>query len=177
MFFGGVIIGFYSEQIKVYWVGLGKYKQGLFKWLTVGTFLFTLSLCVFSVFYFPKVAYQLPNSEYWLHKNKVLNWYFDKQTMGLGRLLLSPVWHLSFLFIFLKFQKSITKYLGWLLFSFGKNSLYAYLFHAFVIYPIPFLMTTYNLGGIVINSLVTGLSVLLVYVFMHLTASAFKGKI
>lgn len=177
MFFGGLLVGFYSESIRSYWSKLGKKKQELVRTLVVSSFIATLALCLFSAFYFPSVAHLLPNSDFWLHKNKVLNWYFDKQTVNIGRLALSPLWHLSLFFIFSYYKKQISKYFGWLLYSFGQNSLYAYIFHAFVIYPIPFIVMTYNFGGFWMNSLVTGFAVMLVFVFMHLTASAFKGKI
>ncbi len=177
MFFGGLLVGFYSEQIRIFWENLGKKKQKLVQACVIYSFIFTLGLCLFSAFYFPKIAYLLPNSEFWLHKNKVLNWYFDKQTVNVGRLLLSPFWHLSLFFIFSLYKKQITRWFGWLLFSYGQNSLYAYIFHAFVIYPIPFFVWTYSLTGFWVNSLITGLSLMLVYVFMHLTSSAFKGKI
>lgn len=177
MFFGGLFVGFYSEYIRNFWSKLGKKKQGLVRFFVVSSFVFTLIFCLFSVFYFPKIAYLLLNPEFWLHKNKVLNWYFDKQTMGIGRLLLSPAWHLSLFFIFSYYKKQITRYFGLLLFSFGQNSLFAYMLHAFVIYPIPFIVWTYNLGGFWANSFVTLATIFLVFVLTHLTSSAFKGKI
>lgn len=177
LYFGGLVLGFYYQQIKNWWYGISKSGRLMIEKGIVGTFILTLVLSLVSVFYFGVIVKDFPNAEWLIQKNRVLNWYFDKQTVGPGRLLLSPFWHLAFLFLFTRYMRYIKKFLGWLLFTFGKNSLYSYMFHAFVIYPISYFYMRFYLSGFWINSIVSLVCVLLVWIFTKHTAWYFKGKI
>jgi len=176
-YFGGIVVGFYYQQIKDWWFSLPKLRRIRIESGVIFGFLLSLLVCLFSVFYFGELVKHLPYAEWLVQKNRVLNWYFDKQTVGPGRLLLSPLWHLAFLFLFARYINQIKKFLGWLLFVFGKNSLYSYMFHAFFIYPIPYFYIQFGLGGFWVNSLVSMICILLIWIFTKHTAWYFKGKI
>ena len=177
IYFGGLTLGFYYQQIKDWWFGVSKSKRLFVERSVLWIFALSLLTCLVSVFYFNDLAKYLPYTDLLIHKNRVLNWYFDKQYVGPGRLILSPLWHLALLFIFSRYIKQIKRVLGWLLLVFGKNSLYSYMFHAFVIYPIPYFFIVFELGGFWLNSLVSLFCLLLVWIFTKHTAWYFKGKI
>jgi len=162
LFFAGVMVGYYGEKIKWHWQRKPKEWRFKFRTIIYGTFLITLFLSCISVFWFRDLVSGLPLDDYLISKNRVLNWYFDKQTVGVGRLLLSQVWILAFFFLFTRFTAEIKKYFGWLLSAFGVNSLRAYIAHAFVIYPVPYLVFLTGQQSLIFNSFITLLAVLLV---------------
>ena len=176
LFFMATIVGFYYDKVALYWKKMETKKQLKLVRAINWSFLLSFVACLFSVFLFNKLVKNTPLADYFIAKNKVLNWYFDKQTVGLGRLILSPLWFLSGLFIFTSLEKQIKRYLGWLLLVFGKNSLYAYILHAFIIYPIPFLVQFYNIGGVWWNTTITVLAVSLIYLFLYFSSEAFKRR-
>lgn len=168
LFFFGVVIGFYGERVQRHWQKKSREWRFKFRTIIYGTFLITLFLSCLSVFWFNNLVSGLPLGDYLILKNRVLNWYFDKQTVGAGRLLLSPVWVLAFYFLFTRYLDIIKKYFGWLLSVFGVNSLRSYIVHAFVIYPVPYLVFLLDHPSLVTNSLVTLLAVTGVYLITKL---------
>ncbi len=176
LFFAGLIAGFYSEKIKLWWMKMRAEKRYKIKTILYGVFFISLLFSVFSAFFFEKVFSSLPFGQFLIAKNRVLNLYFDKQTVGVGRLLLSPVWIVVGFFLFGSFEKKIEKYLGWLFLSFGKSSLYAYILHAFVIYPVPFLVFYFGTYGLWWNTLISLLAVSIVLAFLWFSSEAFKRR-
>jgi len=91
----GLMVGFYFEQIKRLWFGWAVTRRHKVRQMLYGCFLLSLLLSVFFVFFFDDLAKYLPMTDYLVAKNRVLNWYFDKNTVGLGRLILAPIWFLA----------------------------------------------------------------------------------
>lgn len=176
LFFAGLIVGFYSEPIKLWWMKMRLEKRYKIRTIFYGVFLISLLASIFSVFFFEKMFAGLPFGQFLIAKNRVLNLYFDKQTVGIGRLLLAPVWIVVGFFLFGSFEKKIEKYLGSLFLSFGKNSLYAYILHAFVIYPVPFLVFYFGTNGVWWNTTISLLAVSMVYGFLFFSSEAFKRR-
>ena len=176
LYSGGLLIGYNYAKIKYYFTRLGKDRTFKLRTILYGSFLLTLAINLYMTFGFSKFVSQFSNADFWLGKQRILNWYFDKQTVGLARLLLSPVWILTGYFIFLHYRPFIKKHLGWFLGVFGKNSLYAYIIHAFVIYPVPFFMSTLSVRGSLVNTVVSIAMVTWVFLFTRLTSESFKGK-
>ncbi len=172
LFFMGVIAGFYGDVIKKWWLKHRHVWRFKFRTIIYGIFVVSLLASMFSVFGLDKVVSTGPLSSYLISKNRVLNWYFDKQTVGLGRWLLSPLWILALYFGFSSFIKPIRKWLGWLFSVFGRNSLRSYIVHSFVIYPIPFLVLMTGYKSVFTNSFITLGVVLIVFwitdLFVHI---------
>ena len=176
LFFLGVITGYYSDNIQKYWMSFKYEFRFKTKTIIYGTFLISLFASVFSVFFFDKVFQNMYLGGYFIAKNRVLNLYFDKQYVGIFRLILAPFWFVAGMFIFSSFEKYIERYFGWLFLPFGKNSLYAYILHAFVIYPIPYLVYRWGLNGFWWNSIMTVFSVYLMCQIFYFTPDRIKRK-
>ena len=176
LFYLGVIIGYYAENIKRIWIVIRSTSRHKIKTVVYGTFVLSLFASIFSAFFFEKIFKNVYLGNFLIAKNNVLNLYFDKQTLGLGRLLLSPVWFLTGMFLFYSFQEKIEKYLGWLFLLFGKNSLYAYIIHAFVRYPFPDFVLRLGINNIWGNSVVTIAAVIGVYLILKFTSNVFRNK-
>lgn len=176
LYFLGVMAGFYSEKIRSFWISIKFEMRFKIKTIIYGTFLISLFASLFSVFFFDKVFQNMYLGSYFIAKNKVLNLYFDKEYVGIFRLILSPLWFVAGMFLFSSFEKFIEKYLGWLFLPFGKNSLYAFILHAFVIYPIPYLVYRWQLSGFWWNSIVTLFSIYLMCQIFYFTPDRIKRK-
>ncbi len=168
LFFMGVIAGYYGERIKAWWQKRRLVWRYKFRTIIYGIFLLSLAVSLISVFGFESMVSGHTMSGYLVAKNRVLNWYFDKQTVGLGRWLLSPFWILALYFGFSSFIRPVRKWVGWIFSVFGKNSLRAYIVHAFVIYPIPFLYSMVQNPSVFINSLITFLTVIMIFLITDL---------
>ena len=176
IFFGGMILGYYAEKIRIFWSSVSIDKKHKFKVILYGTFILTLIASVISVFFFNQIVAGSSISSFLIAKNRVLNYYFDKQTVGLGRLVLAPIWIVTSMFLFSKFEKFIVRHLGWLFLTFGKNSLYAYILHAFVIYPVPFFVYYFKIQSIWWNTVISVICVFLIYFLLNLSSHAFKKR-
>ena len=97
----------------------------------MSVFVMTLAANIISEFVTPVMSGSIAQ-----HVNEVHRWvtpYMSKLDMPLPRIILSLVWFMGFFVLFRRFEKQITRWLGWLLIPFGTHSLYVYSLHAFVI--------------------------------------------
>ncbi len=174
LYFLGVTLGYYQIEIGAYWARWSKQAQDRIKNWTYAGFAVTLVLSIVSVFFFDQLAAFWGWNEWFVAKNRVLNWYFDKQTVGLGRMILAPFWLLTGIFLVDRWKKEIEEMFGWILFTFGKNSLEAYIVHAIVIFPIPYLVNYFGLTGWWWNTVVTVGAIVGIYVLTILTVKLKK---
>lgn len=137
IFFVGFILGFHWKNITAWW----KRKSPVIKKITIATIVsvavVTLVANIFIVF-----GHKLPGIGYELMRIDE-NWstYFNKDQLPLLRLLLFGTWFIALYWLFTRFAPFIKKWLGWLLLSFGTNSLYVYTIQAFVVF---FVMLIFN---------------------------------
>lgn len=132
LFFLGVVIGFHWNHFLDGWRSLGKRTR---RWLTGGllavagiTFAINVGIMLSTMGYNmgPILTPQLQHDLY-------VN-FFNKERMPITRVLLALTWFWAGFTLFKKFEKPITKVLGWLLLPFGTNSLYVYTLHAFAVF-------------------------------------------
>lgn len=76
---------------------------------------------------------------------------FDKNGLPLARLALFGLWFTLGLTIFMRYEKTITKWFGWLLMPFGMNSLYVYILHAIIIFFAHLLIAPGTSNNIIVN--------------------------
>lgn len=176
LYFFGLVTGFYFEKIKSLWFGYSEVTRYKLKTILYVCFLLSLFASVFFVSFFGYLARYLPMSDFLIAKVRVLNWYFDKNTLGLGRLILAPVWFWAGTLFFFDKVDLIKKYFGLFLVPFGKYSLYAYILHAIIIFPIPFLISKLKISGFWWNTLVSLFVVWLVYAILALGQKYLKKK-
>lgn len=131
IFFGGMTIGFYWNQITQWWRERSPLHRKVIQWSILGLGALSLIanvLITFGPTYFNLHAFA-PDLEYNLYIS-----FFDKERLPLTRIMLFIVWFWAAFYLFRRFQAFIVRTVGWLLLPFGMNSLYVYTVHAFLIF-------------------------------------------
>lgn len=77
--------------------------------------------------------------------------FFDKEQLPLTRIALFMVWFWAAFAFVRTFEEPIKKWTGWLLLTYGTNSLYVYTVHAFIIF---FVQIYFSSGSLWFNLLI-----------------------
>lgn len=137
LFFGGMIIGFYWQQISAWW-------KKLPRTIKTTTITSALTITVFSLYLNIHLAFSGKISEEaFLAVGPVRDYlqvFFDKENLPIARLILFSAWFGSFFWLVNKLRDNIARLFGWLLLSFGNNSLYVYIVHGFFVFFIALLL-------------------------------------
>jgi hypothetical protein len=142
IFFGGMVVGFYWQQIIERWGVLNSkaksYAKRSLASLAALTFsfswagVFLLSLLNQKLSTLPAWLVSFTNKWNWLH-NFVWIWA-QKWTLGPLRIFLFLVWFWGLFMLVTKFEKPIQRYTRSYIDLLGKNSLFVYISHAFIIF-------------------------------------------
>lgn len=126
VFFGGFIIGCYYDQIRQMWRNLSSLLRRRILFALGLVLLLGLSLSV-SNFYGHLFSGGLADIERSL---------FDKIQLGPGRLVLFSV-IMCFSYLVIKhFEKWFVAWMGWFFLPLGQNSLYVYIVHSVIVFPL-----------------------------------------
>lgn len=151
IFFAGFTIGFYWNDILAKWRSLSIKLRKAIGWTVAGTFIVTVAasfLLVFGHEFGGTIGSWLNNA------HQVAQVYFHKDRLSIERILIGTVWFWGLFYLFRRFESTIIKYAGWLLLSFGMNSLYVYTISAFVIFFMHLIVPT---GGFDSDSFILNL--------------------
>jgi hypothetical protein len=150
IFFGGMTLGFYWNQLTTWWLKLSSSLRTSIQWIVITYALFALITNIAITFghkYFPSLVSFFPQDlGYRLYID-----FFDKERLPLPRLLLFALWFSAAFIMFTKFERPIVKFTGWLLLPFGTNSLYVYTVHAFLLF---FVHLYFTEGSLVYNFII-----------------------
>ncbi len=95
---------------------------------------------------------------------EIIDLLMNKLELGPGRIIAFFIWF-TFLYVLVHtFYAYIAKYLGWLYFSFGKNSLLTYTIQSVILFASFYISTP---GGFLLNSLITVFVILLNWVLVE----------
>lgn len=130
IFFAGFTIGFYWEPLAQKWSELTKKTRQwiLYPVLALG------AVTLLANIIFVVVETLGVNREVTSRIGATLYELFDKNRLSPLRLLMFANWFILGYYIFMRFEKVIVKYLGWILLPFGSNSLYVYIVHAILLF-------------------------------------------
>ncbi len=104
----------------------------------------------------------------------VLNIWFKKADLAPGLLVTFFIWFTALYYIFQRLEIYITKYLGWLLYTFGKNSLLTYSIQSIYLFALFYILPK---GGTYwVNTLTTTALILVVWLTVKL-ALIVKNKL
>lgn len=158
LFVFGMIAGSYLEEI------LDIFKNRRNHTLihtSVVIFLVTASISSYVTLIYPflRDAHLLPGviqviSDQLSDSYNAVRVYFDKETMGIGRLVLVWVWFIALFSIFWKYERQIERYSYGLLTFLGKNTLTIYVIHSAVIFFLCLIFTLNTSQGMINNTLV-----------------------
>ncbi len=162
IFFSGFVIGFYWDHIATWW--RTHFTPKVRKRLGIGlvaAFFATSATSAVLVF-----GHYLGNSlgDTLTTVHHQIEWMFEKDRMPIPRLLLGAVWFWGLFWLVRRFEHWVIKRLGWILQSFGENSLYVYTVQAFVIFIAHLLLAQSGISrGFWIDTLITTAAIALVY--------------
>ena len=158
LFVFGMIAGSYLEEILDTFKDKGHH---MLLRVSVAIFLTTASLSIYVTLVYPflRDAHLLPGfiqivSDHLSDIYNAIRVYFDKETMGIGRLILAWVWFVALFSIFWRYEKQIEKYTKGLLGFLGRNTLTIYVIHSAVIFFLCLVFTLNSSQGMIINTLV-----------------------
>ncbi len=167
VFFVSLAAGFCFDDLRDFWQSLGEKLRGKIDVFMMRAFFITILVSIFSVHYFERFVNLFIGSEelvgYLVHKNRVLNLYFDKQSVAVGRIVLWPFWLYGFVAIFSKYKDFLVKFLGGFLVYIGQNPLKVYLIHSFVVFPTPYFVSLLSVDNYLERTLFSGFVLWLTY--------------
>lgn len=131
IFFGGMTIGFYWNQITDWWMARSAKLRSWVTWSAVGLTAITMIINILIAFA-PEFVQSLGYAAD-LHYKLYIE-FFDKERLPLARLAMFLLWFWAAFALFRRLEPFIIRTLGWLLLPFGTNSLYVYTVHAFIIF-------------------------------------------
>lgn len=151
IFFMGMTIGFYWAHLTEFWHKLSKKLQkgiliAVYS-LTSITLLYNVAIMLSTMGYdfsFMGVTAQLQHDLYVA--------FFDKEQLPLARILLFLLWFSAAFSLVRRFEKPIIRWMGWLLVTFGTNSLYVYTVNAFMIFFVHLYFTS---GSLFFNMIIS----------------------
>lgn len=161
IFFGGLTIGFYWNQISDWWQARSSLLRSIVTWSIIGIAAVTLIINILIAF-FPEYLQSLGYAAD-LHYKLYIE-FFDKERLPLSRIGLFLLWFWAAFALFHKLEPLILRTLGWLLLPFGTNSLYVYTVHAFIMF---FAHLWLLPGNWLFNLTVSVAIILLVRVMIH----------
>lgn len=157
IFFAGFVVGYHWQEISRWW------KQRLEKTRRIITATIVplgfLSVVFSALLVFGKDIPEIGASLSAFHGS--IEIHFEKDRLPLARIGLSMLWFASFFWIFSRFETQLKKWFGWLLLSFGTNSLYVYTIQAFVVFFV--LLATEKSNWWFINFLISVMTIGIVY--------------
>jgi hypothetical protein len=142
LFFSGIVVGFHKEEVENFFKSLSlRLKKNL------ALLVYILSgLSLVASVYFTSIAeeYGRPGSNGMLfgfnllgsreYAVDTLRVVFDRNSLAPARLILFYLWFSALYLLFKKFEVVIKERVGWLLLTFGQNSLYVYIVHAILLF-------------------------------------------
>lgn len=136
--------------------------------LIVGTFLVTSFISVYVLILYPLLrdAHLLPGrvqivSDRLSDIYNLVRPYFDKNTLGFGRVIMAGIWFVALFAIFTKYEKGIQKYTHGMFFFLGKNTLPIYVIHSAIIFFLCLIFTLGSNSGVIINTFIAMIALLL----------------
>lgn len=130
IFFIGLVVGFYWGNIQQWWTNLSDTVKKTILWSVIPTGFLTILASALLVFGhgIPGIGENLETIHRAIEDN------FEKNRLPLPRVAIFGLWFVTFYWLFHRFEKPIKKWFGWLLLSFGANSLYVYILHSVILY-------------------------------------------
>lgn len=133
LFFISMTIGFYWQKLQEYWTNLSQNIKRValgMLWVSAGTtLLYNVAIMLSTMGYDMSFIGASPQLQHDLYIA-----FFDKEQLPLTRIALAMLWFWAAFAAVRFLERPIKRWFGWLLITFGSNSLYVYTVHAFMIF-------------------------------------------
>lgn len=160
IFMFGIIIGYYLPQIEYWFKHLKRNKQRLiFRGITMVAFV----TYIYSVIFFVAVPILVPTTSPVQEVAQVLTPYFDKNHLSPLRLIVGTVWFIALYMVYRRYEKEVSRKTLGILEVFGRQSLFVYCLHAFVLFAIDLYLVPPPMHNKIINTVITVLVLAIIY--------------
>lgn len=160
LFMYSIILGFYLPHIEDWFRSLARKWRTLLATVVIS---FTAITYVFSMFVFVIAPLVYPPDSSVMQLYVQLLPYFDKSTLEPARIAVGIVWFAAIYIVFRRYEKQISKGTHGVLEVFGKQSLFVYSFHAFVLFIIDLYFRPPVSDMLIANTIVTALVLAIIY--------------
>lgn len=160
VFMLGIVAGYYLPHLEQSYYSLKKRTQNILFGGIVGATLVSYFAFIVIIIALPYLAGHSIAAEG--AKQGILQ-YFDKDTLDPARLLLGALWFTGFYMLFRRFEHGISRYTLGVLEVFGRQSLFVYGLHAFILFAIGMYSPPPAGHGVVANTIVTTLVLAAIY--------------
>lgn len=160
VFMLGIILGYYLPHIEEWFRSLKiSARRAVFISVTSAA----LISYAFSIFLFVVAPLMLPGDNYWTDLRNQLIPLFDKNHLAPLRILVGIVWFASLYMVFRRYEKQISRGTFGVLEVFGKQSLFVYGLHAFILFIIDLYLRPPINSSIPANTIVTIIVITIIY--------------
>jgi hypothetical protein len=160
VFMFGIILGYYLPHIEEWFRSLSKTVRRSLFIVMVGV---AFASYVFSMLLFVVGPMVLPANSPWVTLYTQLVPYFDKNHLAPARVGVGIVWFAALYMVFRVYEKPISKYTRGVLEVFGRQSLFVYTFHAFVLFILDLYFIPPVGHSIFDNTLITLIVTIIIY--------------
>ena len=163
VFMFGIILGHYLPQIEAWFNGLSKYAQRtVFRGVVMAAFwTYIFSIIIFIV------APSLPAYPSVLAFHDQLLQYFDKDTVAPARVAVGVLWFFALYMLFRRYEKEISQKTRGVLEVLGRQSLFVYCLHAFILFTIDMYFRPTDQSNKILNTVVTLAVLVLIYAITY----------
>jgi hypothetical protein len=171
VFMYGIILGYYLPHIEAWFKNFSRrQQQAIFVSICFVAFVTYLA----SMFLFVVAPVALPVNSWAIHLQGQLAPYFDKNHLAPARVAIGVIWFAALYMVYRRYEKQISDYSFGILEVLGRQSLFVYCFHAFVLFIIDLYIAPPAIHSIALNTLIT-LQVLIIVYFASYYVAYFNG--
>ncbi|MDB5177153.1 MAG: hypothetical protein JWN75_821 [Candidatus Saccharibacteria bacterium] len=166
VFMFGIILGYYLPHIEAWFKDLPRARQR-FIFITVCSAAFVSYL--FSVWLFVVAPLVLPSDAATIIFHNQLAPYFDKNHLAPARVVIGILWFAALYLLYRRYDKQISRYSMGIFEILGRQSLFVYGLHAFLLFSIDLYLRPSG-DSIIANTLVTFQVLVIVYLAAYYRA-------
>jgi hypothetical protein len=166
VFMFGIILGYYLPHIETWFRELPKKRQ---RYIFITTCSIALITYLYSMWLFVIAPLVLPSDTATIAFHNQLTPYFDKNHLAPARVAVGIVWFAALYMVYRRYETQISRYSMGILEILGRQSLFVYGLHAFLLFSIDLYLRPSD-ESIIANTLVTFQVLVIVYLAAYYRA-------
>lgn len=161
VFMLGIVLGYYLPHIETWFRSLSKSLQ---RTIFATTCLTALATYIISIVFFVFLPIIHPHDTQIINLGQqIFQQYFDKDHIAPARFAIGILWFAALYMLFRKYEKQVSRYTLGILEVFGRQSLFVYGLHAFILFFIDLYIVPPPVHTKVLNTIATLLVLAIIY--------------